>query len=497
MAPHINKMPPETVIDILRRVRNSCMANELTQFAGLLRCCRYWYGLAKHILWTDIALSNDTIGLFLAVQNAPNHTLVRSLTIRITPVLIEEDKEPREDNLRYLRSTFYHQNNVNNLCPGEALGANIRKLATVLPYMTSLKMFSFLVERFIDVHGHYEDWDPDRDVRGLLQNLPESCTAIEIDAVDLECKSRGSSSAVHLCTTVREIIPRMEHVRLSLGSPCESLFLKEEQHEQGRASKGAAKTKKGKKKAVTNRKNAAPGQGQQNTAQYITAPFLKTLLIKLSIHTRNSLTYSCLSAPNLALSAVLSTLNAAIAANALPQATQISVFDSGPEDTEDVDNIDHLSEDFGSYLDYSSYPTTLIEHDLLASRVIYMPYFDAPSFPEADFLRYLDDASSTSAAFGDYSALITLAEHQAWKTTLSGVRMPGDFAVSSVARDRGYVFKNTATDLKDDGEELGQKTRHLKKSGGLPEDPAGKANIVRELQYVRVRDMKTGVETLL
>ena len=73
---------------------------------------------------------------------------------------------------------------------------------------------------------------------GILNSLPQSCMSLELK---LDTKGRdddplcgffdtGASS--HLCMTIRQLLPRLRHLRLRLGSICPSLLCVQTQEDK-------------------------------------------------------------------------------------------------------------------------------------------------------------------------------------------------------------------------------------------------------------------------
>lgn len=213
MTSHINKLPPEILLDILHRVRNSSTKSELPKFAALQTVRCQWYDLVAPILWTDIVLNNDTLPLFLSMEHAPNHEGIRSLTIRVRTIDPQIEEVVRNGGVVDPASFT----NVST----EPFWENMRRLIDIVPKMINLKSFSMVFHDFPIVE---DGWFRSEETCCLLESLPKSCIAIEVDTNGLDGWAKPTP---HICQTIQKILPRMKHVRLRLGSLCECILLKD------------------------------------------------------------------------------------------------------------------------------------------------------------------------------------------------------------------------------------------------------------------------------
>ena len=214
MESHIGKLPVEILHDILRRTRNRCTRSELCRFTELLTCCSLWYDVAKPLQWQDVVLRNRDLPYFLANATDANLTMVRSLTIYLSPVAHDDQKD--KFKTKPLAELLFDQE------PG-ATWSHLDQLRRIMPIMSKLTTFSFSVPHSsIDMPFDVETqcWLRYSSLDALLQSLPKSCTSIEIDT----SSQKDRAVKHHLCHTLRHILPRMKHVRLSLGMLCYSLF---------------------------------------------------------------------------------------------------------------------------------------------------------------------------------------------------------------------------------------------------------------------------------
>ena len=156
---HMNKLPPEILHDILRRVRNSSNKSQLPAFAALLTVCHQWHDLAQPLLWNDVVLNNNTLPLFLSKEYNKNCTMIRSLTIRGTVA-------PETETL-YLAVHI-----------AISFLSNVYDLSKVLPTLSRLESFSLILQGFPITGISVSEI---KEICHVLDSLPKSCTAIEIE----------------------------------------------------------------------------------------------------------------------------------------------------------------------------------------------------------------------------------------------------------------------------------------------------------------------------
>lgn len=405
MASHIDNLPTEALHDILQRVRTSSTESELPHFASLLSCCQLWHNVAKPILWRDVVLDNDSLPLFLATANRANLALVRSLTISASP---STDWRVKGKPM----PTYYVNESVagrlkRRLYPTHVMWDHLEKLAEIMPRMVTMTSFSFCAQHTnLKAVGplcdHMRPWTKFA-LKALLQGLPESCTSIEIDTAGQD----DLHPETHLCDMIRQVLSRMKHVRLCLGSICDCAF--------------------------------KPANGVANPMAS-----LETLIINLvckigdcfnnsAYRTRDCnapLTNSANLFHQQDIHIIVPMIEAAINTKACPRATRISIFD--------VDEDQYPWYDTRNNLKHKS----LEEHNLLTNTFTRMPYMASQSRPDSDSLRYVNGEGKSEEAHGNWEDLSMLAESHAWGTTIQGSCLPSSFTKSETAWERGYVFKS-------------------------------------------------------
>ena len=433
---HMDKLPPEILHDILRRVRNSSEKSQLPAFAALQTVCHQWHDLAKPLLWNDIVLDNNTLPLFSSKGCNENYALVRSLTIRGT---VDSKTE-----------VAYHAVEI-----ATSFLSKVHEMSNVLPNLTRLESFSLIVQELPVTTGVGR-----RQIKGicrLLDRLPKNCTGIEIDVA----REDGRLLTVHhICESIRKILPRMKHIRLNMGTMCECMFLKDQ---------------------------GTPLTASHDATEYTVAPMLETLIILLNhpFHCRLTSYNHPTTLPLPGLRGMVQAVECPLRAGAFPKATKISVFHWGPFIGRDVFR-DGLRDDKLKSCD-------ILEHDVINNLVMGLPYLGLRRLPGYDMMSYRIGAKSKTV-FGLKPALVTVAEGRVWDTTVSGSRLPGYFAKSDDALEKGYAFEDSAMDLFDQGEKLRTNTVHFrnKETGELSRCFRQETETSKYSLSVKVKEKNTG-----
>ena len=434
MTSHMEKLPPEILHDILRRVRNSSNKSQMPAFA-LQTVCRKWHDVAKPLLWNHVVLDNSTLPLFLSKEYIENYTVVRSLTIR---------------------GTVAHETGTLHLAVNIAISflSNVYKLSKVLPALSRLESFSLILQGF-PITGISPCQV--KQICHLLDNLPKSCHAIEIEVAEQDSRLMTDH---HMCESIRNLLPRMKHVRLNVGTMCECMFLKDQ---------------------------GAPLTASHDTSEYTVAPMLETLIILVHYPFHCKLTsydYPT-TLPRPGLREIVQAIESPLRAGAFPKATKISVFYWGPFCGRDVFR--------DGLLDDKLKLCNIIEYDVINNLVIGLPCLGLRSSPGYDMMSYRVGAKSKTV-LGNKRMLVTVAEGGAWGTTVSGSRLPGYFAKSDDALEKGYAFEDGAMDLFDQGEKLKTDTMHFrdKETGELSRCFKQETETSKYMMSVKVKEKNTG-----
>ena len=432
---HVDKLPPEILHDILRRVRNSSNKSQLSAFAALQTVCRQWHDVAKPLLWNDIYLDNNTLPLFISKGCNENYALVRSLTIRGTVDPMTE--------VVYLAVEI-----------ATSFFSNVYELSNVLPNLTRLESFSLILQNF-PVTGVRRCQI--KEICRLLDRLPKNCTAIEIDVAR---KDGRLMTVHHICESIQKILPRIKYIRSNMGTMCECMFLKDQ---------------------------GSPLTASHDATEYTVAPMLETLIILLHhpFHCRLTSYDHPTTLPLPGLHGIVQAVESPLRARAFPKATKISVFHWGPFCGRDVFR-DGLRDDKLKSCD-------ILEHDVTNNLVMGLPYLGLRRFPGYDMMSYRVGAKSKTV-FGIKRALVTVAEGRVCDTTASGSRLLGYFAKSDDALEKGYAFEDSAMDLFDQGEKLRTNTMHFrnKQTGELSRCFKQETETSKYRLSVKIKEKNTG-----
>lgn len=157
--------------------------------------CRAWHNSASPLLYGNIVLKHSNIARFIRQFNIIYRPLVQWLTLRFDP-------DDFSDGDKRVLLLF-----------------NIDKLSEIIGRLSRLSSFSFCLSncRFASKGRLSHDT-----LITLLDALPESVVNLEIDTGGVDALSIRQD--LHLCSTIRRLLPRMKHVRLRLHYMCSSLF---------------------------------------------------------------------------------------------------------------------------------------------------------------------------------------------------------------------------------------------------------------------------------
>ncbi|KAH6848397.1 hypothetical protein B0I37DRAFT_377526 [Chaetomium sp. MPI-CAGE-AT-0009] len=149
----------------------------------------------------DMALSYDDIDNFVA--SPASNLELRSLTLHLTqPTLLSHEPHDVETNNLQVEQTLI-------------------RLAAAIVRFNILCAFSL----YVPPHNSGHDFEISQTaIASIVESLPQSCVTLEIDTAGLDHATTGFGAPIHLCETLRTVLPRMRHARLSLRTMCSSLF---------------------------------------------------------------------------------------------------------------------------------------------------------------------------------------------------------------------------------------------------------------------------------
>ncbi|KAI1079763.1 hypothetical protein F5B20DRAFT_542345 [Whalleya microplaca] len=168
----------------------------------LLSCmltCKQWLPTAQDTLYRDVVLVASTLALFTSSATATAAKAVRTLTLCLDPA---EMDRPSASRL------------LKDLAVGQ------------VQYMKKLRSLSVYQIPSPRVRNGF--MIPTDGLAAIVENLTESCTALEIESVYLREHSfeeedymRGPpGDNAHLCPSIRKVLPRLEYLRLRLDTFC-------------------------------------------------------------------------------------------------------------------------------------------------------------------------------------------------------------------------------------------------------------------------------------
>lgn len=211
MTVSINQLPLEVLVTIFDHVKHPLMVScfkqakpDPTIFSCLLSC-KKWHDIALLIIYHDISLHNDNLTSFIRCFFRPTTlTQVRSLTVSAN---LWDVFSPRES---------FSQPEIQEQASAMAasLVSATNELPRILAQMMNLGTFSLsmILQR--------EDMVCKDAIASVLSVVPESCVNLELN---LRYKLKGAES-VHSCETIRNLLPRLNHLRLDMPTICPDIF---------------------------------------------------------------------------------------------------------------------------------------------------------------------------------------------------------------------------------------------------------------------------------
>lgn len=175
-----------------------------------LLCCKTWQSLVEPVLYKDVVLGNLNLPKFLSQSPRRDEIHIHSLTIRLQPVGSRSNPYENQDDFKSdgcpEAKEVWHQLDV--------LSSRVKSMIR----MSSISVV--LADNSSAVIGF---WLARSTLARLVDNLPPSCTSLEIDAREdphLTQSERGHSGSGHLCPSIRRVMPQLNYLRLRLRSVC-------------------------------------------------------------------------------------------------------------------------------------------------------------------------------------------------------------------------------------------------------------------------------------
>ncbi|KAI0098419.1 hypothetical protein F4814DRAFT_433875 [Daldinia grandis] len=190
-----------TAISALSNELLLCVFNNLLP-AALLQCtlcCKRWSLLASPILYKHIALTPKTFSKWTKTPSDSNDAAISTFTLHVNLA------RSKPDNKNVVFRQFHD---------------DLMKLPSRLAKMTNLTSFSLTTS-----YGAFANlWVPRRLVVPILDNLPPTCLCLEIDIMSTSYKVYPDDDEVHLCPSIRQVIPQLQFLRLSHPKLCPEAF---------------------------------------------------------------------------------------------------------------------------------------------------------------------------------------------------------------------------------------------------------------------------------
>ncbi|KAF2998959.1 hypothetical protein E8E13_006976 [Curvularia kusanoi] len=180
-------LPNDVLIMIITQLKT--ISDTTHDLSSCLKVNRRWRDATIPLLYGNIAFTRDNVSRFCDNLNVERYaTCIRSITVKLEPGSVE---------------------------------AEIWYLARLLPQCTNLRSFSFCLRKEPRIAV------PHLALVQLVEAKPLSCTNLELDTLGYDIRTgydlQSKKDTPHLCTSLRAILPRMEHVRLRLRI-CAAVF---------------------------------------------------------------------------------------------------------------------------------------------------------------------------------------------------------------------------------------------------------------------------------
>ncbi|RLL93110.1 hypothetical protein CFD26_101499 [Aspergillus turcosus] len=187
----VTKLAPEILLKIFELTSQDGDA----ALVSSILCCKQWRRPAESVLYGDVFLNAHRLTKFLDTYSDRK---IRSLTVVMDPVPVD----PYDPTLAVQTATA-------RLEALQRLRSHIKKMGLIslsitidfpFPYTASLELSS------------------------IINNLPKSCTCLEIDVEHSGFILGPTPPTSHVCDAIRTILPQLEHLRLRRPQLCSALF---------------------------------------------------------------------------------------------------------------------------------------------------------------------------------------------------------------------------------------------------------------------------------
>ena len=211
-SPPISRSPKEILSKILLDVK---LTSGTSCLAQCLLCCKTWHDATLPLLYSDILLTNSTLSPFGTSFNVTHAPLVRSLTMTIGPV--QPAKDPAAPYPNAFLEDEEHMKQYGSQ-QTQYLWSLLQISADKIASMVTMTTFSLTVSTHPNAIGF---WIPRPLITEFVKILPKTCIHVEIDSRGDDYFKPGDA---HLCDALREILPRLRHLRLRLSTLCPAIL---------------------------------------------------------------------------------------------------------------------------------------------------------------------------------------------------------------------------------------------------------------------------------
>ena len=189
-------LPIEIIEDIFLHVKAAANAAAL---ARCVLCCKVWRDIVQPILCSHVVITCSNIEPFVNSFRTVYSPMTESVTTTMIPVY--------PANLTVLWKTAGLEK--------EKLRALLGQTSGILPSMVNIRTFSLTVSS-----GTIPPFRiPGSTVASIVQSLPEKCANLELVIQGLDYEKSGTTTT-HICDYIRDMIPRLCHLRLRLRDLC-------------------------------------------------------------------------------------------------------------------------------------------------------------------------------------------------------------------------------------------------------------------------------------
>lgn len=190
----MNSLSNDILSLILTQVRSGGSGNN--DMLACLQINKIWHRIGSSIFYRHIALDNSRVDPFHNSFKLDCGPQVQTLTLLIS----SEGRHLVDGNPK----------------PHPELDAKLRRTIPLLTRLDNLASFSLSLE------GREEVILGRSTVMDFIDALPARCTNLELDTQGQD--HQDSEGSAHLCESLRNLLPRMHHVRIRVASVCPALL---------------------------------------------------------------------------------------------------------------------------------------------------------------------------------------------------------------------------------------------------------------------------------